>query len=485
MTPRFSGGGTRLDQHTAESLIEGVGLAIPGIYTLGNINVIPSMSRYDGHKRVNSLYAFANLGYKDFLYMDITARNDWSSALPSSNNSYFYPSVSLSFLPSEIFELGKAVDYLKLRFNVARVGKDTDPFQLYKTYQFATLPNSLTNPSQLPNADLKPEQTDSYEVGMEGYFWGKRLMFDLSLYRTISTNQIISFAVSQAAGYRSVFANSGKIENQGIELVLSGIPVKTKHFEWSLTGNFTRYRGRVIELYDDLESYIIAQGPDGVTVEARPGGRMGDIYGNTYVRNEQGEIVYAENGLPLVGDRANVGNYNPDWMLGLSSGIRFHGLSLYGLVDIRQGGIIYSYTHAIGTESGILPITLEGREDGIVGKGVVKNPDGTFSPNSNAVDAEDYYYGGVHPRQNAEANSFDASYVKLRELSLSYSLPVQKIGLRDLSVSLVGNNLMLWTKVPFIDPEAQAMNGGTLIPGMEVTQLPSTRSYGFRINLTF
>lgn len=485
VSTRFSVGGNRLDQHTTESLIEGAGLAIPGIYTLGNINVIPNMSRFDGRKRVNSLYAFANLGYQDFLYMDITARNDWSSALPADNNSYFYPSVSLSFLPSEIFDMGKSVDYLKLRFNVARVGKDTDPFQLYKTYQFATLPNSLTNLSQLPNANLMPEQTDSYEVGVEGYLWGKRVMFDVSLYRTISTNQIISFAVSQSAGYRSVFANSGKIENQGVELVMSVIPVKRKNFEWNLTGNFTMYRGRVIELYEDLESYIIAQGPNGVTVEARPGGRMGDIYGNTYVRNEDGAIVYAENGLPLVGDRANIGNYNPDWMLGLSTGVRFFGFSLYGLVDIRQGGIIYSYTHAIGTESGILPITLDGRENGIVGEGVVRNNDGTFSPNTTNVTAENYYYGGVRPRQNAEANSFDASYVKLRELSLSYSIPLQQLGVRDLSLSLVGNNLLLWTQVPFIDPEAQAMNGGTLIPGMEVTQLPSTRSYGFRINLTF
>ncbi|GAB4426209.1 MAG: SusC/RagA family TonB-linked outer membrane protein [Bacteroidia bacterium] len=482
---RFSVGGNRLDQHTSESLIEGLGLAIPGIYTLGNINVMPSMLRYDGRKRVNSLYAFANLGYKDFLYMDITARNDWSSALPAGANSYFYPSLSLSFLPSEIFDLGESVDYLKVRVNVARVGKDTDPFQLYKTYQFATLPNSLTNPSQLPNANLKPEQTDAYEVGVEGYFWGKRLMVDLSLYRTISSNQIISFAVSQSSGYQSVFANAGKIENQGIELVVSGIPVQTKHFEWNLTANFTSYRGRVIELYQDLESYIIAQGPDGVTVEARPGGRMGDIYGNTYVRNDQGQIVYGENGLPLVGDRGNVGNYNPDWMLGLSSGISFRGLTLYGLFDIRRGGIIYSYTHAIGTESGILPITLAGREDGIVGEGVIDNGDGTYSPNTTTVYAEDFYYGGVHPRQNAEANSFDASYVKLRELSLSYSLPIRRLGLRDLSLALVGNNLLLWTEVPFIDPEAQAMNGGTLIPGMEVTQLPSTRAYGFRINLTF
>ncbi|MEZ4773620.1 MAG: SusC/RagA family TonB-linked outer membrane protein [Bacteroidia bacterium] len=484
---RVSVGGNRLDQSTSESLIEGQGLAIPGIYSLGNINVTPSLYRYDGRKRVNSFYGFANFGYKDFVYMDITGRNDWSSTLPTGENSYFYPSVSLSVIPSEILNMGNTVDFLKARFNIARVGKDTDPFLLSKTYRFATLPNSVTNPNQLPVADLKPEQTDSYEFGIESYLLKRRVRVDLSVYKTISTNQIISFAISQSAGYQSIFANAGRIENAGVELVLGVVPVKTKNFEWNINANFTRNRGKVIELYKDLESYIIGEGPDGVTVEARPGGRMGDIYGNTYVRSDKGEIVYNENGLPLLGDRANVGNYNPDWMLGLSSGIRFKGLNLYALFDFRKGGIIYSYTHAIGTESGILPITLAGREDGIIGEGVVQNPDGSYSPNTTLVSAEDFYYGGIYPRENAEANSFDASYVKLREINLSYSLPVSflsKAGIKGLSIAAVGNNLFLWTDVPYIDPEAQALNGGTLVPGFEVTQLPSTRSYGFKINLT-
>ncbi|MDX2249502.1 MAG: SusC/RagA family TonB-linked outer membrane protein [Bacteroidia bacterium] len=487
LSSKISVGGNRLDQNTSESLIEGQGLAIPGIYSLGNINVTPSLYRYDGRKRVNSFYGFANLGYKDFVYLDITARNDWSSTLPAADNSYFYPSLSFSVIPSEILDLGKSVDFLKARFNIARVGKDTDPFLLYKTYQFATLPNSVTNPDQLPAADLKPEQTDSYEFGLESYLLKRRIKVDISVYKTISTNQIISFAISQSAGYQSVFANAGRIENSGIEFMLGLVPVKTPDFEWNINANFTRNRGKVVELYKDLESYIIGEGPDGVTVEARPGGRMGDIYGNTYVRTEQGEIVYNENGLPILGPRANVGNYNPDWMLGLSSAIRFKGLSLYALFDFRQGGIIYSYTHAIGTESGILPITLAGREDGIVGEGVVQNADGTYSPNTTVVAAEDYYYGGIHARENAEANSFDASYVKLREINLSYSLPgsfLSKAGINGLSIAAVGNNLFLWTKVPYIDPEAQALNGGTLVPGFEVTQLPSTRSYGFKINLT-
>jgi ferric enterobactin receptor len=488
ISTRFSVGGNRMDQRSSEGFIEGQGLALPNIYTLGNINVQPYMYRYNGQKRVNSVYAFSNFGYKDFLYLDITARNDWSSTLPTNANSYFYPSVSLSVVPTEILRLGKAVDYVKARVNFARVGKDTDPFQLRRTYSFATLPNSVTNPNSLPNQNLQPEQTDSWEAGIEAFFFKRRLSVDLTAYNTISTNQIISFAVSGASGYNNVSANAGKITNRGVEAVLGVVPVQTKNFQWQIGANFSANRSKVVELYGDLESYIIAYGPDGVVVEARPGGRMGDIYGVTFLRSPDGQIVYNSNGLPATGPRANVGNYNPDFMLGLNSSFQFKGLTLSGLLDIRQGGIIYSYTNAIGHESGILASSLPGREDGIVGEGVVQNADGSYSPNTTRVDPEAWYYGGFYARDNAEANSFDASYVKLRELSLSYSLPkklLKKARMAGVTVALVGNNLALWTDVPNIDPEAQALNGGTLVPGFEVTQLPSTRAYGFKVNVDF
>jgi TonB-linked SusC/RagA family outer membrane protein len=485
---RISAGGNQMDQRNEEGFIEGQGLAIPGIYTLGNINTLPRLNRYNGQKRVNSLYAFANVGYKDFIYLDVTARNDWSSTLPSNSNSYFYPSVSLSVIPTEMIRFGSKVDYVKARLNFARVGKDTDPFQLRRTYSFATLPNSVTIPDNLPNQNLQPEQTDSWETGIEAYFFKRRLTADLTFYNTVSTNQIISFAVSGASGYNSIAANAGKITNRGIEAVIHGTPVKTKNFEWRIGANFSANRSKVVELFADLDSYIIAEGPDGVTVEARPGGRMGDIYGHTYVRNPEGQIVFNTNGLPLLGPRAKVGNYNPDFMLGLSSGIQFRGLAFSCLFDIRQGGTIYSYTHAIGHESGILASSLPGREEGITGKGVVQNADGTYSPNTTSVDAETWYYGGAYPRENAEANSFDASFVKLRELSLSYTLPkriTKSMRVHGATVSLVGNNVALWTDVPNIDPEAQALNGGVLIPGFEVTQLPSTRAFGFKLNFDF
>ena len=484
-TTVFSVGGNIFTQETKENFIEGRGLAIPGIYTLGNINVTPILSRFDGKKQINSLYGLANLGYKDFIYLDLTLRNDWSSTLPASNNSYLYPSASLSIVPTEIMDIWSPMDYLKLRLNFANVGKDTDPFQLRNTFAFATLPNSLTTSNELLNADLKPERTDSYELGVETYFLRRRVSFDVSLYRTISQDQIISAPISGASGFDSKVINAGEIENSGIEIVLGGSPVRTQNFQWDLGLNFTRNRNKVVELSDGLESFVIAQGPDGISIEARPGGRIGDIYGNTFSKSPDGQIIY-ENGLPVAGERARVGNYNPDWMMGVNSSLRFKNFSAGVVFDIREGGTIYSYTNVIGWESGILETSLPGR-DGIIGDGVIDNGDGTFRPNDVEVGAETYYYG-IRPRDNAEANSYDASYIKLRAVNISYTVPKRILGngvLKSARVSLIGNNLALWTDVPNIDPEAQAINGGTIIPGLEVTQLPSARSLGFKVDLGF
>lgn len=485
----LSVGGNRMDRTIRESTIQGNGLAIPGIYTLGNINVQPSLDRFDSDRRINSVYAFANLGYRDFLYLDVTARNDWSSTLPAGNNSYFYPSASVSFLVSEIAKLGSKVDFLKLRANVAQVGLDTDPYSLRKTYAFGTLPNSVTNQGVLPNADLKPVTNTSYEAGVQARFFSNRLSFDASVYKTLSRNQIIQAGISEASGFNAVVVNAGEIETNGFEFSLNGSPVRTKDFDWNVGVNFSTFKSTVNELYEDLETFIIAQGPAGATVEARPGGQLGDIYGNVFQRSPAGEVVYSDNGLPLLDPmRQRIGNYNPDYLLGLNSRVTWRGLSVYALFNVRQGGYLYSYTNAIGAESGLLIHSVEGHEEGIVGDGVMLNADGNYVANTNVASAEAWYYGGYYARNNVEANGFDASFVKLKEASLSYQFPdalVNKLGLGALSVALTGTNLALWTDVPFVDPEAQALNGGTLVPGFEVTQLPSTRSYGFRVNLGF
>lgn len=408
-------GANRMNQTTSENFIEGRGLAIPAIYTLGNINVQPTLNRFNGEKRINSVYAFANIGYKDFLYLDLTARNDWSSTLPRENNAYFYPAASLSFIPSEVFDMGAAVDYLKVRFNVARIGNDTDPFQLTRTYQFATLPNSVTNPSLLPNANLKPVQTDSYEFGLQGNLFKNRLGFDFTYYNTKSKDQIISAGISEASGFASTVINAGEIESEGLELALNAVPVKLNNgFQWDVGINFTRNRSYVNELAPGIETFIVGYGPNGATVEARPGGRMGDIYGEVFLRSPNGEMVFGENGLPLIDpERKTIGNYNPDYLIGATTGFQFKGFFANALFDIRRGGKIYSYTNAIGAESGLLTHSLPGRETGLVGEGVALNAEGNYVTNETNVAPETWYYGGFYRRSNIEANSFDADFIKL------------------------------------------------------------------------
>ena len=486
---KFSVGANRMNQFTSESKIEGQGISIPGIYNLQNINVTPIQSRNIYKKRINSTYGMANIGYKNYLYLDLTARNDWSSTLPANNNSYFYPSASLSIIPTSLFEMNENIDFLKVRLNAASVGNDTDPYRLVKTYDNGALAGTLTNPSAILNSNLKPEIATSYEAGIEAQFFKKRISVDASYYINNSKNQIVGLDISQTTGYTSNVINAGKIQNKGIEIGLGITPVKTTAIEWSLNANFSSNRGTVKELSDGISNYIIAQGPNGGTIEARVGERMGDIYGLGYLRSPDNQIVHDASGSPILDNKIKkIGNYNPDWMLGLSTNLRYKNFNFNALFDIRKGGEIYSMTNSIGIESGLLALSLPGRETGIIGKGVVQNPDGSYSTNTTKVSAETWYYGNAYRRENTESNTFDASYVKLREVSINYSFPnkwIKAAKIQNMSIGLVGNNLALWTKVPNIDPETQAISGGTLLPGFEVLQFPSSRNYGVKLNVSF
>lgn len=481
----ISVGGNRFDQKIEERFIQGNSLAIPELYNAQNIDVNPVVKTEIFNKRINSLYGFANISYNNFLFLELSARNDWSSTLPIDNNSFFYPAASFSFIPSTAFELPNAIDFLKLRFNIAEVGKDTDPYNLINAYEFGTLNGTLTNASQVLNSNLRPERTVSTEVGLDTHFFKKRISLDATYYSATSRDQILNFGISGASGFNSTITNAGEIKNSGFEVGLGVVPIRSENFEWKMNANFTRNRSEVISLSQGLDTFIIAQGVPGVTVEARPGEQMGDIYGQVYQRSDNGEIIY-QNGLPLTsGERQKVGNYNPDYMLGLSSSLQWKNFNFNVLLDIREGGEIYSYTNAIGRESGTLAFTLPWR-DGVIGEGVMDDGNGNFVPNTTEVTAEGWAY--AVPRSNAEANVFDASYMKLRQLSLGYTFDkdlIKSFGFQELSLSLIGSNLLIWSDVPNIDPESQSLSGGTLLPGFEITQLPSTRNYGFKIDIKF
>ncbi|WP_219226518.1 SusC/RagA family TonB-linked outer membrane protein [Pedobacter antarcticus] len=493
-------------------------LAVAGLYALNNSRDPLTSSNIYNKLKSYSIYSSAQLGFRNYLFANITARNDWSSTLPAQNRSYFYPSFNGSFVLTEALDIKSDVlDYAKIRGGWSKVGKDADPYRLINTYGFSAPFGS--NPQLSPsttdlNPNLKPETTTSTELGAEATFFNKRVRLDLSLYNTNSYDQILSVDVSQSTGFKSKLLNAGKINNKGIEIQLGVTPVK-KAFTWDVDVNFAANRSRVISLDDAglLQNYVVAT--NSAQVIASVGQPYGTLFGNAFLRDAGGNIIVNSTGAPQTDPSKKVlGKYTPDWIGGISNTFSYKGLSLGVLIDASIGGSIYNGTYATGTYTGVLASTLPGRgaefggisyyypdnkkangtvrvgngaaapagavvyDDGIVFNGVTA--DG--KPNEKVLPAQQYYKSF---RTIDEANIFDASYVKLREVKLSYNLPakwIRPLNLQGVSVSLVGRNLLIIHRnVTDIDPEV-AFNTGNG-QGLESLSNPTTRSYGFNINI--
>jgi len=464
-------------------------LAIPEVYSLGNARNRPRTDAYFTDKTVNSLYGFGQLSYRDMLFLDFTGRNDWSSTLPHENNSYFYPSVNMSAVVNEILGIPghSTLSFAKLRLSWAQVGSDTDPYQLEKTYNYSDLGGAVTNPSTIPNANLKPEISTNYEIGANVRLLDSRLDFDIAAYYTKSKNQILDVPLDISTGFSSRIMNAGLIVNKGLELSLRARPITSNDgLNWSVFANWSANRNEVRELGENISTYLLATAP-GANVEAREGEPFGNIYGRKFLRAPDGQIVYKD-GIPQWTDDFHlVGNYNPDWVAGIGNEFSYKNFSLSFLFDGRKGGDIYSLTHATTAASGGFKKTLPHRYDGVVGDGVMLNDNGVYVPNTVRIDAPTYWRG-IYRRFNAETNTIDASFIKLREFRLAYTLPasfLERIFIQSASVALVGRDLFVWTDWPIFDPEASDIDGGTITPGIERAQFPSTRSYGLNINFKF
>lgn len=484
-------GGNRRDNEYRSDGVYVRELVVPGVYSRSNSAVEqPDLSDYRERQRVNSLFGQARFGFRDYLYVDLTGRNDWTSTLPGENNGYFYPSVSGSLLFDQLVDV-PGLTSGKVYGGWAQVGNDTDPYSLRDTYisdvPFGGVARLSAN-NTLRNAFLKPEQTEGWEVGTELEFFGDRLGVQAAYYDKATTNQIIPIEISPLTGFTARYVNAGELSSSGVELAVDAVPVRLDNgFEWSVGANFTRERTYVDELYGDLTSVVLGD-YYGVSVEARKGERYGNMYGRLYVRDPDGNIVVGSNGRPL-NDSDNpvglLGNHAPDWTGSLQNTLRFRGASLGFLFDTRQGGVIYSMTSRYGRRSGVLIETLEGREnspdDGLVVEGV-QLVDGVYVPNTTETTAQLYHRGlsGI-----TEAATYDASFVKLREVRLGYDVPralTRRMGVEGLNVALVGRNLALWTDVPHIDPET-AFNASN-VQGFEYSQMPSARSIGFNVVVT-
>ncbi len=537
-TVTASVGGNQMRQRSNFVEINAPQLNIPGIYNLTNTRVPLQVAQSDVEKRINSLYASAQLGYKNILFLDLTARNDWSSALTlpqelkdlgigTEDNSYFYSSASLSAVISDMVTLPEAFSFIKARANVAQVGNDTDAFTFTQAYN----PSDPFGTSQiygetdrLANFSLKPEISTSYEGGLEMKFLGGRLGLDVTYYQSNTKNQILNIPLSITSGYNSRSINAGLIQNRGWEVMLNAIPVKSANgFQWNVDLNFSRNRSEVVELSDGLTNFVMANRR--VSIEARVGERMGDMYGIGFARVQNtdparpyydptgqwvGQMVFDTQGRPIrTTERIKMGNYNPDWMMGISNTFTFKGFRLSALFDMREGGVVYSETQTVGREGGIIIETLEGRENGyypqasvvadpqllnapagtyVIGQGVAQNADGSFRVNDRRILPRQWHSAWTGGRNIAEGAIYDASFVKLRELQIGYTIPDKvfaKTPFRSVTVTLVGRNLALWTDVPHIDPEVLSYTGGTALPGIEWMSIPSSRSYGFNVGLKF
>jgi TonB-linked SusC/RagA family outer membrane protein len=465
-------------------------LAIPGVYSYSNYTEPPISTDYREDRAANSLYGQVRASWQDLLFVDVSGRNDWSSTLPPANNSYFYPAISSSLVFSELVAM-PSLSFGRVRAGWARVGNDAPPYQLNDPYGFDTPFGSaprLTASNLLRNANLKPEQTTSFEVGTDLRFLDDRFGVSATWYEKSTTNQILQLDVSSMTGFTSRYINAGRISNDGIEVMVDATPVKLANgLQWDVTANYSRDRAYVDELYEDLPTITLGT-YYGVSVEARKGERYGAMYGRQYARDGEGNIVVGTNGLPLnasTNPHGYLGNYNPDWTGGLTNRISYRGFDVSALIDIRRGGTIYSMTNYYGRRSGVLIETMLGREntpfDSLVVPGVVVVAGDTV-PNTKKVSASQYHrgLGGI-----AEQFTFDASFIKLRELRVGYDVPralTSRWGVGGLRVAVVGRNLWLDTDVPHIDPET-AFNSGN-VQGFEYGQMPSARSIGFNLSVT-
>lgn len=498
-------------------------LSIPGVYSLNNARVALQYNSNQSEKKVNSLFGSAQIGFRNYLFLDLTARNDWSSALTlptgvvgSEDNSYFYPSASLSAVISDMVKLPRVISFARLRAGIAQVGNDTDPYQFAQPY-FPQIPwgtePTFSQSGQIPNLSLKPEISTSQEYGGEIRFLNNRIGLDVTYYRTDSRNQIIFVPLAPESGATQVVENAGKIRNQGVEVMLNLVPFQNSNFRWNVDINFSRNRSKVVELTDEISIYQLAG--NYFSVEARVGERMGDMYGFGYQRVSSnpadslfydptgqyvGQVVIRD-GRPLqTGNTINLGNYNPDWLGGIYNTFTYKGFNLGFLFDIRYGGEVYSHTFVVGREGGQLEETLEGRADGydlsvegngVYAPGAVKSDDGSWhvnggQPTDRELSAREWHTAFTLGRNVLEGAIFDATYVKLREVKFGYTFPDKlfgKLPFRGVNLSFVGRNLALWTDVPHIDPETSSVSGGTIVPGAESVAIPSTRSMGF--NLSF
>ena len=467
------------------------GLAIPEFYNLKNSIASPTSSNYESNKSINSVFANAGIGWKSMLFLDGTIRMDKSSTLPVSNNTYFYPSVTASFIFSELFSPGvkDVIEFGKVRAGFAQVGNDTDPYQVLNTYSQYTNIDPTTPgyrlPNTLKNSGLKPETTTSFEAGLEMEFFHGRLGFDASFYKTVTKDQILPLSVSGTTGYLYKVVNSGKIQNTGLEFAIHATPVETKLFSWTTSLTLASNKNKVLELLDGVDYYRLTSAPFSVEVGALKGQPYGVIMGTDYIYDDNGnKMIDPDTGLYLATDgNVNLGSVYPDFTGGWTNTFRLGNFDASIHLDFSRGGKYFSTSYMWGMYSGMLEETAANgvRENGILLDGVI---DENGTKNTTVADGEMYFndfYTGP-----AAQNVLKSDYIKLREITLGYTIPMrEKSFVKGIRLSAYGRNLGVWgPDVKHFDPEVAVTSSGN-IQGIEGGLVAGVANFGFGINLNF
>ncbi|MGN8071680.1 SusC/RagA family TonB-linked outer membrane protein [Mucilaginibacter sp. SG564] len=492
------------------------GLAIPDLYTLGNSSNAPTAISFNGLSRVNSYYGYTSFGYKNFLYLDFNARNDRSSTLPVNNNSYWYGGLSTSFVFTELMPKNDIFTFGKLRLSAAKLGSDAGLYQIYQTYNLGTNPYGTsptqTVPNALPNANLKPALSTSYEVGTELHFIQDRIKFDFNYYTRTQKDQILSLPINGTSGYSSAVVNAGSIRNNGIEISLGGTPVKSKDFIWNVDFNIAFNRNKILSLYpgtntlpvapDNKPTYDSSGGnnPAGATgfgfvgspsfgVNGVVGGSYGQIIGSGFIRDAHGNIVVDANGMPTWSSTVNLGSMLPSYTGGFTNSFNYKGFTLAFSLDFQKGGKFVSVTQQNLNGSGLGAETVGNNAKGNPVRNAVADGGGTLvagvhadgTPNTTYVETRSLYEQVYS--QIWEKWTYDASYVKLREVSIGYTFSKKMLGKTPFQSAYFGitsqNPWMIYSKVKGVDPsqlQTSFYEGG---------QLPNTRNLGFNLKLTF
>ncbi|GAA0194471.1 SusC/RagA family TonB-linked outer membrane protein [Fulvivirga kasyanovii] len=494
--------------YVESSFNRGQDLVDPQLFIPDNATVnTPSETVLD-RRRLYGVFFDLGFSYNDYLFLNITGRNDWNSTLPKDNQSYFYPGVSASAVLTDAFDLkSNILSYAKLRAGWAQVGGYSDPFTLQFTfipqtdifqlfgvdnsYPFNGIPG-FAGTNQIPNSELEPEITSTFEVGTELQFFNSRLILDATYYHSTTDNQIIGVSVAPSTGFSTQLLNAGSIVNKGIELRLEGTALQIGDFKWVATVNFAKNENELVELLDGFDNTDVPGTRTNPSLKAFVGEPLGTIFGSGWRRDQNGNyLINPDNGLRLDEEGVKLGNITPDFRLGFQNEFRFKGLSVSALIDWKQGGELHSQTIQNVRASGVVTETEAGRDIAYIDNGVIlleEDEEGnavSTKPNDIAITAQQFWQ---QQDDVDEDGIFDATYVKLREVRVGYSLPkslIENTPFGRIEVGFEARNLaLLYSKIPHIDPEVSFYGPGNA-QGIEAFNLPTTRSYGFNVRLTF